>query len=106
MYNELIKLISEVYAFDDYGNQVSEETSVERLAEVRSIGQSEFYSAATTDFKPEIKFVMADYLDYNGQKKIKHTAYAGDEVEYTVLRNYRNDKNEIELTCGGKRANV
>ncbi len=106
MYNELIKLISEIYTFDDYGNQVSEEVVVERLAKVKSIGQNEFYSAATADFKPEIKFVMADYLDYSGQKKIKYTAYSEDEVEYTVLRNYRNDKNEIELTCGGKRANV
>lgn len=91
--NELIKLVSVSSSTDDYGDQSPTETSVERLAEIKSIGQSEFYQANTSGLKPEIKFVLADYLDYNGQKIVE---YGG--VRYRVLRTFQN-KNSIEITC-------
>lgn len=104
MYNELIKLISETYTIDDYGNQIATPTEVERFAKVKSISQTEFYKAATVELRPEINFVMADYLDYSGQKKLKYTPYNGAEIEYSVLRVGRNG-NEIELICERKLSN-
>lgn len=91
--NELIKLIAVAEATDDYGDQTPTETSVDRLAEIKSIGQSEFYQANASGLKPEIKFVLADYLDYEGQKTIE---YGG--VRYRVLRTFQTGK-ALEITC-------
>lgn len=60
---------------------------------VRSIGMKEFYQANATDFHPEVKFVLVDYLDYAGETMVRH-----DGQLYRVLRTYRNG-NELELTA-------
>lgn len=65
------------------------------FAGLRSIGQTEFYQARTTDYRPELKFVIADYLDYNDETIIKH----GGKF-YRVLRTYRAGQElEITVTC-------
>ncbi len=91
--NELIKLITVTEATDDYGDQTPTEMSAERLAEIKSIGQSEFYQANASGLKPEIKFVIADYLDYDGQKIIEY-----EGVRYRVLRTFQTGK-ALEITC-------
>ncbi len=63
------------------------------FCEVRSIGMREFYQANATDFHPELKFVLADYLDYNGETL---AIYDGDL--YRILRTYRTGI-ELELTA-------
>ena len=57
-----------------------------------SIGMKEFYQANAQDIHPEAKFILADYLDYNGETLLRH----GDEC-YRVLRTYRTGQ-ELELT--------
>lgn len=57
----------------------------------RSIGMKEFYEASARDFYPEIKFVLADYLDYNGEQLCD---YKGQR--YRVLRTFRTGQ-ELEL---------
>jgi SPP1 family predicted phage head-tail adaptor len=91
--NELIKLIAVAETTDGYGDQTTSETSVDRLAEIKSIGQSEFYQANASGLKPEIKFVLADFFDYDGQKVIE---YGG--VRYRVLRTFQVGKT-LEITC-------
>ena len=59
---------------------------------VRSIGMKEFYSANSTDFRPELKLVLADYLDYNDE-----TLADFNGVRYRILRTYRAGQ-ELELT--------
>jgi hypothetical protein len=66
----------------------------EVLCGLRSVGHSEFYEAHATDYRPELKFVLADYLDYNGETLVK---YGGDL--YRVIRTYRTGQ-ELELTVG------
>ena len=61
------------------------------LAGLRSIGQSEFYQAQATGYRPELKFVLADYLDYNGETLIEHTG-----TLYRVLRTFRAGQ-ELEI---------
>ena len=39
---------------------------------IRNIGQKEFYEASALDIYPEIKFVLADYLNYNGEKLVEY----------------------------------
>ena len=69
-------------------------TKNEVLAEQLSIGTSEFYQAAATNLKPELKFSLADYLDYNGELYVKH----GPDL-YRVMRTYRaGQKLELTLT--------
>lgn len=58
---------------------------------LRSIGQKEFYAASTTDFRPELKFILADYLDYNDETLVKYEGRV-----YRVLRTYR-DGLQLEL---------
>lgn len=60
---------------------------------VRSVGMKEFYQANATDFHPEVKFVLADYLDYNGETLAIH-----DSQLYRIIRTYRTGI-ELELTA-------
>lgn len=70
---------------------VGENTRREVFAALRSIGQAEFYQAHAIDYHPELKFVLADYLDYQGESMVKH-----DGTLYRVLRTYRAGQ-ELEI---------
>lgn len=77
---------------DDYGDPVTQETTREVLGQLSSVGQTEFYQAHGVGLKPELKFVLADYLDYEGETLVE---YEGQR--YRVLRTYRSGQ-ELELT--------
>ena len=99
MYNDVITLVKEVKTINGYGDRVSTRTEREVFAELKSIGQSEFYQAQATGLKPEIKFILSDFLDYQGERIVKYTPFGTEEEEeYTVLRTYRSDT-QLELTC-------
>lgn len=72
---------------------VQRETRREVLAIVKSVGYNEFYAANATDYHPEIKFVLADYLDYQNETL---AMYAG--TMYRILRTYRTGL-ALELTA-------
>lgn len=98
MFDSVITLMKETNTINEYGDTV--QTFAERIvfAEVKSIGQSEFYQAEAVGLKPEIKFVIADFADYQNEKQLKYTPYGGTEEIYTVLRTYRNKIN-LEIVC-------
>ncbi len=98
MYNEIIFLADEIETEkkDEYGNPVLELKSTQVFAKLTSIGMKEFYQAQTAGLKPEIKFIIPDYLDYAEQKLLLH-----EGVRYQILRTYRNESNELEITCYG-----
>ena len=95
MYNEVIKLRSYTETTDEYGINKRTVNEREVFAQLRSIGQSEFYQAQADGLKPTLKFVLADYLDYDDEKEIEY-----DGKTYSVLRTYR-DHNKIEITVYG-----
>lgn len=95
MYTELLYFISTTETVDDAGDRVIVKNEREIYAELLSIGQSEFYQAQALGLKPELKFRIADYLDYEGEKKIKY-----EETEYEILRTYR-DGIKLEITLKG-----
>lgn len=64
----------------------------EVFASLRSVGHTEFYEAHALDLHPELKFVLSDYLDYEGETFVK---YGG--TLYRVIRIYRTGQ-EMELT--------
>lgn len=98
MYNETIILVAESKAADEYGDLQITASQREIFATLKSITQSEFYQAQAIGLKPEVKFVIADYLDYAGEKVVKYTPFGGSEEEYRVIRTYR-DGNTLELVC-------
>lgn len=99
MYNDVIKLVAEVKGVDKYGDIKTEEIEREVFAELKSIGQSEFYQAQSVGLKPEIKFVIADYLDYHNEQVIRFKDFSMDKEEtFTVIRTYRNG-NSLEIVA-------
>ena len=90
--NEVISLIKQTDGVDAYGDSVITETAREVFAKLGSIGQKEFYQAHAVGLKPELKFVLTDYLDYEGESLVQ---YEGQR--YRVLRTYRKGQ-ELELT--------
>lgn len=82
---------------DEYGDKKDvQKLSDEIFAEILSISQTEFYQAQTSDKKPEMKFKITDYLDYDGQKYLIH-----EGIRYKIMRTYRTKNNELEITCYG-----
>ncbi len=71
----------EAITFDDYV-----------FCDKKSIRMSEFYQAATTDFKPTITLILKQ-ADYENQRYIKY-----DDEVYSVIRNYETNTEDIELT--------
>jgi SPP1 family predicted phage head-tail adaptor len=89
--NEILTLIQRTVGVDEYGDPVTTETTRDVFAELRSIGQKEFYQAHATGLHPECKFVLADYLDYNDETLVEYNGQ-----RFRVLRTYR-DGQELEL---------
>ena len=76
----------------EYNGATRVETKREVFCGFRSIGVKEFYSANSTDYRPELKLVLADYLDYNGETLADYNG-----TRYRILRTYRSGQ-ELELT--------
>lgn len=98
MFDSVIKFLTESNTINDYGDTVTQVTERPVFAEVKSVSQSEFYQAMANGLKPEIKFVIADFYDYQNEKKLRYTPFGGSEEEYTILRTYRNNVN-LEIVC-------
>ena len=89
---EVLTLIKRTPGLDDNGDPVVTETTRDVFCGLRSIGQQEFYQANAHDFHPELKFILADYMDYNGETMVEHCGQ-----RYRVMRTYRTGL-ELELT--------
>lgn len=89
---EVLTLIQQTRTADEYGDPVVQETSREVFGRLGSIGQAEFYQAHAVGLKPELKFILPDYLDYEDETLVD---YQGQR--YRVLRTFRNGW-ELELT--------
>lgn len=96
MYNEIIKLRKIDRTYDDVGEPIETSTEIEVYAKILSIGQQEFYQAQATGLKPELKFEIADYLDYEDEKELIH-----DNKRYQILRTYRKSTRQLEITVYG-----
>ena len=90
--SEVLTLIHQTPGVDDCGDPVVAETAREVFAGLSSIGQKEFYQAHAVGLQPELKFVLADCLDYDNETLVEHNGQ-----RYRVLRTYRKGQ-ELELT--------
>jgi len=92
MKNDVITLIAQAASvIDEYGDHSMVETTRDVFCEVVSVGQKEFYQAHAVGLQPEIKFILADYFDYNGERYVLYK-----NTRYKILRTYR-DGQELEI---------
>ena len=88
-----ITLVAETWTTDDAGGPVRTQTRRTVLARAESIGQKEFYQAAAVGLHPEIRFVLADYLDWQREQLVEF-----EGATFHVLRTYMKGV-ELELVC-------
>jgi hypothetical protein len=92
---EVLTLIAQTEDTDDFGDPVLRETTRDVFGRLGSIGQTEFYQAHAVGLKPEVKFILADYLDYDGETLVE-IGTDKDRQRYSVLRTFRTGQ-ELEL---------
>lgn len=93
--NDILTLIGRT--LDENGNVTAEERR-EVFCRLRSVGRTEFYQAQATDLRPELVFVLPDYLEYADEYLCIY-----NDTWYRVIRTYRTGQ-ELELVV--QRASV
>ncbi len=96
MYDYPIKFIKELESTNIPG-QGRKKNKAEREvnAKLLNVGMKEFYQAQATGLQPELKFEIADYLDYQNEKEV---VYEGRT--YKIMRTYRKGR-RLEITVYG-----
>lgn len=93
---ELIKTTREP---DTFGDLQTVETRRTVMAEEYSVGMAETYQAMAVGYRPEVKFGLTNWLDYNAEEELEYTPFGRTEpVRLSILRTYRNG-DALELTC-------
>ena len=90
---DVLTLIRQETTTDEYGDPVITEIRRDVFAEQMSIGLKEFYQAHAVGLQPEVKFKLADYLDFEDERLVEHNGQ-----RYRVLRTYRTGQ-ELEIVC-------
>lgn len=93
LYSEQITLIGESVSYDNLGNPTTTPYEVDVLCSMKDVGANAFYQAASAGMKPSF-IVTVHTFEYQGERKVKYE----NEV-YNVIRTYRIDHHETELTC-------
>lgn len=88
-----LTLISDAYngQTDDIGQPEASTASVDIIAEVREVTQSEFMQGKQDGLSPAFVFRVSSFI-YSGQKIVM---FMGDR--YSIYRTYHPDENYIEL---------
>ena len=63
------------------------------FAQVKSVGASYKLKALEAGLRPKWRFLLADYLEYQGEEKAEY-----DGKSYRVIDTYRGADNTLELT--------
>lgn len=95
MYNDLAYLARKVKTGQQtqYGDDVYEYERTPIFVNVKSVTRSEFYTAQTAGYDPQIVFEIADYYDYDGQPFVEY-----EKVMYKVIRTYRTNIS-LQIVC-------
>lgn len=91
--DEIIYLLKSNNTVNDIGDPVKVLTKIKRFAEKLEIGQKEFYQAAASGLKPEVKFSIWKF-EYNNEMYFEY-----DGKNYKIIKTYlRKIDEKIELT--------
>ena len=91
--NEVIKLIQKSVTTNEYGEKLETEKAREVLGTIKSVSQKEFYEGMANGLNLELRFEIADYMDYDGENEAEISTR-----RYNIVRAYRTVTNSLELT--------
>lgn len=92
--NSTIFLVPTQIEKDNIGNEIEIFGQPRKiLADRKSVRQTEFYQAATTDFKPEMVFTVWPH-EYEGEKYLRYQ----NQLFY-IVRTFEKNFRELELVC-------
>ena len=98
MWNDF-ELISDWTLINDLGDTEVHEQVRHVQGEEASVGMKEFYQGMAVGLKPEVKIILTNWLDYQGEQKIRYTPFGMQfPVTLDIIRTYRNGE-ALELTC-------
>ena len=81
-------------SYDQYGNEVLTYTDTTVYVQSRSVYQQEFYNAAQLGIRPSLVLILANRMDYDGQKIVEY-----QNVLYDVVRaDWKNGRDTLALT--------
>lgn len=95
LFNEVISLINTVNGENAMGDTITTSTEKDVFADKKSVSQNEFYQAASTGLKPEVKFEIRT-VEYNGEQKLSYNG-----KEYSIIRTFEKDNEFTELIASG-----
>lgn len=95
MYSELITLVKVTETVDDYGDMVKTKTGRDVFARLDRVYLSEAIQGQAEGFKPENRFTLSDYLDYQDEQEVIY-----DGKRYKVLSTMRKGI-ELEVVVYG-----
>lgn len=94
-----LDLIKQSKAPNQYGDLIVTETRRTVMADEYSVGMAETYQAMAVGYKPETKFLLTNWLDYNAEEVVEYVPFGrSDPVRLSVLRTFRKG-DALELTC-------
>lgn len=98
-----IDLIKKTDSRNLHGDLVSAETRRTVYAGEYSVGMAETYQGMAVGFKPEAKFRLENWLDYQGEELVEYWPFGVERtqeniIRLRVLRTY-NAGDYLELTC-------
>ena len=94
-----INLVKKTITVNDYGDLVETVTRRSVYAEEMSVGMNETYQAMAVGYKPEVKFRLENWMDYEGEELVEFRPFYRTETRLLrVLRTYR-DGERLELVC-------
>lgn len=97
-YDNELTLISSTITYDDIGNPIEAPIEVNILCGLKSIGRTEFYNASANGLKPTLIFVVHPY-EYNGETYVEFSEDESPKQRYRVIKTYKTNMEELELTC-------
>ncbi len=93
MFNKIVELISVSYTQDSIGQQTELKTFRRVYAKLKSVPQSEFFSAGQSSIKPSGVFIVRT-AEYKGETKLKYNG-----LIYSIYRTYNTTNEMTELYC-------
>lgn len=97
-FSDLIRLVSHTKSYDSIGNEIFTDSEREVFCDISKVGQNEFFKAATSDFKAELK-VTVFHSDYQNEKDavVSCRRLGIRNKKYSVYRTYSKSEEQLEL---------
>jgi len=93
--NDTIYLITNTESPNTLGDPIKTPTKRLIYADRLSVGRAEFYQAAATGLRPELKFEI-QAIEYQNEATLEY-----ESKTYTIIRTYKKGLDKLELTCQG-----